>query len=308
MKKLLFIMNPYAGTRKGVKHLAQIIGIFNQGGYEVTAFMTKGPGHCRELVVERAGSVDLIVCCGGDGTFNEAIAGLISCHGTTPVGYIPAGSTNDFAASLGLSLDLCQAARDIVGGRAVTYDAGSFAGRIFSYVASFGIFTRSSYATPQSLKNLLGHTAYVLQGATELTHLRTYHLRFDLPDGRSVEDDFVFGAISNSTSMAGILTLDPKQVDMRDGKLELMLIRKPKSMMELAECIACLQKQQYNSRIMTFLSTPSVTVTAPQDMPWTLDGEREEGRRNIQIDCLPLAYHMMQKQPKKVKLVKKAAK
>ncbi len=296
MKKLLFIMNPYAGTRKGMKYLAEIIGIFNNGGYEVTAFMTSGPGHCRELVVERAENVDLIVCCGGDGTLNEAIAGLLENGCKTPVGYIPAGSTNDFATSLGLSLDLRQAARDIVEGEIVEYDAGCFGGRPFSYVASFGMFTHSSYATPQGLKNALGHTAYMLQGVTELANIRnTYHLKLALPDGITVEDDFIFGAISNSTSMAGILKLDPKQVDMRDGKLELMLIRKPKSMMELAECLMALQKHQYDCRMITFLSTPSVKVTAPADMPWTLDGEREEGHETVEVGCLNLAYRMVQR-------------
>lgn len=299
MKKLLFIMNPYAGTRKGVKYLAEIIGIFNGADYEVTAFMTNGPGHCRELVAQRAENVDLIVCCGGDGTLNEAIAGLLDSHCDTPVGYIPAGSTNDFAASLGLSLDLCQAARDIVEGEAVAYDAGSFGGRPFSYVASFGIFTKSSYATPQSLKNALGHTAYVLQGVTELARLTTYHLKFCLPDGITLEDDFIFGAISNSTSMAGILTLDPSQVDMHDGKLELMLIRKPKSMAELAEAVMALQKREYNCRLVTFLSTSGVAVTAPGDMPWTLDGEREEGHEAVEIECLHQAYRLMRRKAEK---------
>ncbi len=299
MKKLLFIMNPYAGTRKGMKYLAEIIGIFNNGGYEVTAFMTSGPGHCRELVVERARDVDLIVCCGGDGTLNEAIAGLLESSCKTPVGYIPAGSTNDFAASLGLSLDLRQAARDIVEGEIVEYDAGSFGGRPFSYVASFGMFTQSSYATPQGLKNALGHTAYLLQGVTEISSIRNaHHLKIELEDGITLEDDFIFGAISNSTSMAGILTLDPTQVDMRDGKLELMLIRKPKSMLEIPECLMALQKRQYDCRMMTFLSTPSVTITAPAGMPWTLDGEREEGHEQVRVDCLNLAYRMVvKKQP-----------
>ncbi len=295
MKKLLFVMNPYAGTRKGVKFLADMIEIFNVGGYEVTVFMTTGPGICRELVLERGKDVDLVVCCGGDGTFNEALSGLLESGASTPVGYIPAGSTNDFAASLGLSSDLRQAARDIVEGEVVEYDAGSFGGRTFSYVASFGIFTKASYSTPQGLKNALGHTAYVLQGVTELAQLRTYHAKFTLPDGCSVEDDFIFGAISNSTSMAGILTLDPKQVDMQDGKFEVMLIRKPKDIIELTDCIVALQKQQYNCKIMTFLSTNAVTVTAPQDMDWTLDGERELGQEQIQVECLPLAVRLMRR-------------
>lgn len=299
MKKLLFVMNPFAGTRKGVKLLAEIISIFNQAGYEVVTYMTGGPGDCREVVKNRAEDMDLVVCCGGDGTFNETVSGLIASGRDIPVGYIPAGSTNDFAASLGLSQDLRQAAMDIVQGEAVAYDAGSFGGRIFSYVASFGIFTRASYSTPQELKNALGHTAYVLQGVTELAQLRTYHLKFQLPDGSTLEDDYIFGAISNSTSMAGILTLDPKQVDMRDGKLEIMLIRKPKDLIELTDCIIALQKQQYNCKIMSFLSTEAVTVTAPETMDWTLDGEREEGRQSIQVECLHEAFWMMCRKDKK---------
>ncbi len=295
MKKLLFVMNPYAGTRKGVTYLAEIIGIFNQAGYEVVAYMTGGPGDCREVVKDRAVDMDLVVCCGGDGTFNETVSGLLASGRDIPVGYIPAGSTNDFAASLGLSQDLRQAALDIVEGEAVAYDAGSFGGRVFSYVASFGIFTRASYATPQELKNALGHTAYVLQSVTELTQLRTYHLKLQLPDGTDMEDDFIFGAISNSTSMAGILTLDPRQVDMRDGKLEIMLIRKPKNLIELTDCILALQKQQYNCKIMTFLSAEGVTVTAPGDMDWTLDGERETGKESIDVKCLHRAFRMMQR-------------
>lgn len=292
MKNLLFVMNPYAGTRKGVRYLAEIIEIFNRADYEVVTYMTVGAGDCRQILSRRAGQVDLVVCCGGDGTFNEALAGLLESGADVPLGYIPAGSTNDFAASLGLSTDLRQAARDIVGEGATSYDVGSFGGRIFSYVASFGLFTKTSYATPQGLKNALGHTAYVLQGITELTQLRTYHLKFQLPDGSQVEDDFIFGAISNSTSVAGILTLDPKQVDMRDGKLEVMLIRKPKDLLELTDCIVALQKQQYNSKIMTFFSTPSIQVTAPANMDWTLDGEREPAREQVEVVCLPRAFRL----------------
>ncbi len=295
MKKLLFVMNPYAGVRKGVKFLADIIAIFNQNGYEVVTYMTSGSGDCQNVVTRRALDMDLVVCCGGDGTFNETIAGVLASGKDVPVGYIPAGSTNDFASSLGLSPDLCQAARDIMEGEAVTYDAGSFGGRIFSYVASFGIFTRASYATPQGLKNALGHTAYVLQGVTELTQLRTYHLTVQTEDGTYIEDDFIFGAISNSTSMAGILTLDPKQVDLQDGKFELMLIRKPKDLIELTDCILCLQKQQYNSKIMTFLSSAQLSVTAPEGMGWTLDGERETGKAQIEVTCLHQAFRLIQR-------------
>ena len=293
MKKLLFIMNPYAGTRKANRYLADIISIFNAAGYEVTSYMTAGPGDCKQIASRKASDSDILVCCGGDGTFNEAVSGLMESGVNIPIGYIPAGSTNDFATSLGISTDICKAARAIANGQPETYDLGLFGDRIFSYVASFGIFTRTSYATPQSLKNALGHTAYVLQGVQELAQLRTEHVRLELSDGTVLEDDYLFGAVCNSTSMGGVLTLDPKQVDMRDGKLELLLIRQPKDLAELTECIFALQKQSYNCSMMTFLSTTGVTVTAREDMAWTLDGELEPGRAHVEISCLQHAIRLI---------------
>lgn len=174
------------------------------------------------------------------------------------------------------------------------YDAGSFNGRFFSYVASFGAFTRTSYTTPQSIKNALGHTAYVLSGISELSQIRTEHVKLEIGD-EIVEDDFLFGAICNSTSVGGILTLDPKQVDMADGKLEVLLVRSPKSLLELADCIAAVQSQQYNNcEMITFRSGGQIKITADPEMPWTLDGEREDGHREITINNTHLAYRLVQ--------------
>lgn len=293
MKKMLLIMNPYAGQRKAVKNLAQMLEIFNRAGYEVNTYMTAGPGDGERMTALRGPESDLVVCCGGDGTFNETVAGLLGAGANIPVGYIPAGSTNDFASSLGLSLDNLQAARDIVNGKARLVDVGLFGGRYFSYVASFGAFTRSSYATPQSLKNVLGHTAYILSGIAEITQLRAEHVRMELPDGRVIEDDFLFGAVSNSTSVAGILTLPTDRVDMCDGKLEIMLVKAPKDVVELSELVAALQKQTYNCAAMTFLSTESVKVTASEKMDWTLDGERQTGVSEVEIRCAHKAVRVM---------------
>ena len=160
-----------------------------------------------------------MVCCGGDGTLNETLSGLLSAESKTPIGYIPTGSTNDFASSLKLPLDVLEATKNIIEGQPVPYDAGRFGGRVFSYVASFGAFTRTSYTTPQSIKNALGHTAYVLEGIQELTQIRNEHIKM-IVDGEVVEDDFLFGAICNSTSVGGVLTLDPDVVDLQDNKLE----------------------------------------------------------------------------------------
>ena len=208
MKKMLFVMNPYSGMRKAVKYLADIISLFNRAGYDVITHMTAGSGDATEVVSRLCSGMDLVVCCGGDGTLNETICGILHAGADVPIGYIPSGSTNDFAASLKLSTSVMQAARDIVDGQPVSYDVGRFGDRYFSYVASFGAFTKASYSTPQSVKNALGHTAYVLEGINELSQLRQEHVRMEI-DGDVIEDDFIFGAISNSTSVGGILTLDP---------------------------------------------------------------------------------------------------
>ena len=299
MKRLLFVMNPYAGLRKANRLLTDIISIFNRAGFSVDVHITAEQGDAEKYVAQYAGQFDLVVCCGGDGTFNEAVSGLLQAHADIPLGYIPAGSTNDFANSLGLSTDIVQAARDIVEGTPLSFDMGSFNGRYFSYVASFGAFTRASYATPQSLKNALGHTAYILSGIQELSQIKTHRLTFHLPDGTTIEDDFLFGAVSNSTSMAGILTISPDKVDMQDGLFELLLIRSPRELGELSDCIVALQRQTYNCSMMTFLSTSSMTIHAPEDMDWTLDGEHQPGCERIQIDNLHHAVKVIRREKNK---------
>ena len=294
MKKMLFIMNPYSGMRRAARYLADIIGLFNRNGYEVITHMTGAQGEAIDVVARTAPNVDLVVCCGGDGTFNETITGLLRSGVDIPIGYIPAGSTNDFAASMKLSTNVMQAAKDIVEGQPVAYDIGKFGSRYFSYVASFGAFTKASYATPQSIKNALGHTAYVLEGITELSQIRKEHVRMEL-DGEVVEDDFIFGAISNSTSVGGVLNLDPSVVDMADGKLEVLLVRVPRDLVELAECIKAVQSQQYNCSVITFRSAEKITVHSNPLMPWTLDGEREEGHIHVDVENVHLAIRLIQK-------------
>lgn len=292
MKKLLFIVNPNAGQRRIRTYLADVVSIFNRASYQVDLHITAGHGDAIDIVAQRAADNDIVVCAGGDGTFNETVNGLRRSGADTPIGYIPCGSTNDFAASLQLPTNLLQAARRIVSGTPTAYDAGLFGDRCFSYVASFGAFTRSSYSTPQSVKNALGHTAYVLSGIQELSQIRTEHIRLEA-DGRLIEGDFLFGAISNSTSVGGILTLDPNQVDMRDGKFEIILVRYPRNLMEVSECIQAVQTQKYNSAMITFFSAEKVTVYASPDMNWTLDGEMEPGREQVTITNLNHAIRLI---------------
>ncbi len=294
MKKMLLLVNPCAGVRRANRFLTDIVAVFNRAGYEVTAYITAAPGDGAAVAQRYAPNVDLIVCCGGDGTFNETVSGVLRSGAGTPLGYIPSGSTNDFAASLHLSTHPVRAARDIVEGTPHPYDVGRFGSRYFTYVASFGAFTRTSYSTPQNVKNALGHTAYLLEGIQELSQIKPVHVRLEL-DTQTVEDDFLFGAISNSTSVGGILTLDPKQVDLCDGKFELLLVRAPKTAAELPECIRALRTQKYNCNMITFLSTEQVRVFAAPNMDWTLDGEREPGRGEIPVQNLHRAIRLMQK-------------
>ncbi len=295
MKKLLLIINPCAGQKKAKKQLAEIIDIFNRADFAVITHITSGSGDAETACIRYADQVDRIVCCGGDGTFNETVSGVLKSGMDVPIGYIPAGSTNDFASSLHLSSDLLQAAKDIVNGQQKRLDIGLFGKRYFSYVASFGAFTRTSYTTPQNMKNALGHTAYILSGIQELSQIRSHPLRFALSNGSIIEDKFLFGTISNSISVGGVLTLAPDRVDMADGKLELLLIRAPKDLFELGECVRALQQKTYNCEMITFLSTDSVTVSAPEEMCWTIDGEPEPGHAEIEVSCLHHAIQIIMK-------------
>lgn len=292
MKKLFFVLNPYAGTRKANRYVTDIIGIFNRAGYDVCVHITESQGDAARVVKARAKEMDLVVCCGGDGTFNETVSGILSSGADTPIGYIPAGSTNDFAASLKLCTNILEAARQIVNGTPAFLDIGRFGSRYFSYVASFGAFTKSSYSAPQNVKNALGHTAYLLEGISELSQLRTERVRLEL-DGSIIEGDFLFGAICNSMSLGGILKLDPKQVDMADGEFEILLVRKPGDFAELTECIQAVTKQTYNCRMMRFLRASRVKILADPRMVWSLDGERAEGDFRVEVENLHHAIRLV---------------
>ena len=294
MKKLLFIMNPYAGQKKANWFLPDILLEFTKAGFETIVYMTTGTGSAVKISEMRSKDVDLVVCCGGDGTLNETVSGMLRSGATAPIGYIPAGSTNDFASSLKLSGNIMQAVRDILEGEPVAYDVGKFGDRYFSYVASFGAFTKSSYTVPQNIKNALGHTAYVLGGISELSQIRNEHIRMEI-DGQVVEDDYLFGAICNSTSIGGILTLDPRQVDMGDGLFEILLVRAARNLTEITECIQAVQSQKYNCAMITFRSARSVKIYASPDMPWTLDGEKEEGHAQVEAENLHHAIRLMQR-------------
>jgi len=282
MIKLLLIVNPVSGKRKAVKHLADIISVFNQAGSITEVYITDKPGDATHAVKKYASDMDLVVCCGGDGTLNETITGILEAGLVLPVGYIPTGTTNDFANTLNIPSDPIEAAKRITERIPRFIDVGTFNDRFFCYTASFGAFTKTSYSTPQNIKNILGHTAYLLEGIQELSQLRKEHITIRL-DGEIIEDDFIFGAVCNSTRLGGILTIDPSLIDMSDGKFEVLFIRAPRNLQELHDSVMALRTGKYNCATISFQSADMIEVIADPEMVWTLDGEKADGASSVLI-------------------------
>ena len=292
MKKLLFIVNPCAGMKRIVRHLPDVIAMFASYDYESTVYMTTCRGDATRIAAQRAQDFDLVVCAGGDGTFNEVAAGLLDAGHTAPLGYIPCGSTNDFASTLRLPKDVLDAARCCMTGAPGTIDVGRFGQRYFSYVASFGAFTKTSYSTPQSVKNALGHLAYLLQGIKDIPSIRPIHVRLEM-EQEVLEGDYIFGAISNSTSVGGVLTLDPKLVDLNDGIFEVLLVKSPRDLLELNECIRCLTTQDYHSQAIVFARTSRARIVCLSPQDWTLDGEQAADVQDVEVENLHSALRLM---------------
>lgn len=272
MKKLLFIVNPRAGKTKSRTPLFDAVARFSQAGYLVHVFVTQGSGDATRVAAEMGGDFDIVVCAGGDGTLNETLSGLMTLPKLPQLGYLPNGSTNDFAASLHLSSNPVTAAGAVVDGKPFQLDVGKHNDRYFAYVASFGAFTRASYSASQSAKNTLGHFAYILEGLGDLDSLRPYKCRVEA-DGEVFEGDFIFGSICNSTSLGGLVKLDPDVVQMDDGKFELLLLRMPKSVIDLNNLIGGIARMEYDLPGVILRHVSSITLTTEDDIPWSLDGE-----------------------------------
>lgn len=276
MKKLLFIINPKAGLKKNKSYIDDAVNVFEGAGYKVGIKYTKKRLDGTYIAKEYSCKVDMVVCMGGDGTLNEVIAGMMEAQSKTPLGYIPAGSTNDFATSLGLKSDPKQAATFIMSNKSRPLDMGSFNGRQFVYTASAGIFTKTSYSTPQELKNRLGHFAYILHGVRELFHIRRLKLKIELED-KTYEGKYIFVAINNATKVGGIMKLDEDFVKFNDGVFELMLIEFPKGPAEFFKLVWQVLNQKFTGKI-TLEQIQSARITDCTDIDWSLDGEKEKGR------------------------------
>ena len=283
MKHLHLIVNPTAGTRQGRRFLPDIVSLFNRAGYLCAVFMTEKRGDAVDYARAEAGGADLVVACGGDGTLNEVMTGLRLGGHKTPVGYIPCGSTNDFAAGLGLPLQPLKAARSILSGSPHALDIGLFGpDRYFCYTASFGAFTSVSWSTPQNVKNVLGHAAYILEGIRSLADIHPIHMKITA-DSQRYEDDFIFGAVCNSTSLGGVLKLENSEVHMNDGLFEALFIPFPPDLIVLNQILTALRTHHYDDPSLRFLRASRFAFEGSPDLKWTLDGEEAGGTPLIEI-------------------------
>ena len=281
-KSLMFIVNPRAGRTRSTAPLFEAVARFSDAGYLVSVRQTASRGDATRFVRTDGEKFDRVVCYGGDGTLNEVVAGTMELSSPPPIGYIPGGSTNDFAASLHLSDDPPTAALNINASEGKMLDVGSFNGRPFVYVASFGAFTRASYSAPQNIKNDLGHLAYILEGVRDISTLRPYKAAITA-DGETFDGEFLFGAVTNATSVGGLMKLNAEQVVFDDGLFEMILIPNPKTPLELQELIRSLLTQDYSGTGVIFRHVSELTVQTPECFPWSLDGEYDAGGEQVEI-------------------------
>lgn len=291
-QKLLFIYNPHSGQGKIKTHLSDIIDIMIKAGFEVTAYATQAKSDAIGKVAKEAGQFDRIVVSGGDGTLDEAVTGLMQSGVKLPIGYIPAGSTNDFASSFGISTDMPTAARAAVGDTRFACDVGGFNEDFFVYVAAFGLFTEASYATSQELKNMLGHAAYILEGVKQLAEIPSYRMQVEY-DGNVIYGEFVYGMVTNSISIGGIKGLIAEDVKLNDGLFEVTLIKLPKNPIELSEILAFFTNFNRDTEMVHSFQTKRVRFTSEQQVPWTLDGEFGGEHEIVTVENLPKGMEIL---------------
>lgn len=289
-RNVLLIVNPCAGRTKSRAGTFDIVNKFSTNDYEFSIHTTTCQGDATNIVRKNYDDKQLVVCCGGDGTLNETINGVMDMPNRLPIGYIPTGSTNDLATTLGIPTDIKKATDLIMSGHTNSYDLGLFNNRYFSYVASFGAFTKSSYATSQKMKNRLGHMAYILNGLGELKNIRAVHMKIEY-DGGVLEDDFMFGSVSNSTSVAGLFRFKPEDVKLNDGIFEILLVKKI-SLAAVPVALGKIRAQQYDGKQILLLRTSKVKITSEEPVAWTLDGEYGGAHKTVMIHVLEKAVEI----------------
>ena len=288
LRKLLFLVNPHAGKAAIGGKLLPILEIFTQAGYRPTVCLSRQSGELTQVARQEAEGYDLVVCSGGDGTLNETINGLMCLEQPPMLGYIPAGTTNDFANSLGIPKQMEKAAAIAVSGRPVQVDVGRFNHRYFSYVAAFGAFTDVTYATPQEYKNALGRLAYLIEGAQRLGSLKAWKLRLEYDTG-CAEGEFLLGLVSNSSYVAGLPVGKVVDVSMSDGLLEVTMVRKPANLTDLSNTARSLLQGELDNELLLSVKTRRLRLVAEEPMPWTLDGEYGGTELRADIENMPRA-------------------
>ena len=291
-KKMLFVYNPKSG--KGVirSKLTDILELFTAGGYDVLVHPTAAKGDASETVRRFAGEADLVVCSGGDGTMDEVVTAIMATDPMKRIGYIPSGSTNDFANSLGLPKNLLKAAQTILDGNLYSCDLGTFNRKYFVYVAAFGAFTHIAYDTDQNLKNTIGHFAYLTQAGTEVFKLPNYHLVVHA-DGKKIEGNYTYGMITNSRFVGGLRNITGKSVEMNDGLFEVTLVHPPANPLELTEIFTVLlSKDMLQSPLVEKYKANRILVRAEERINWTLDGEFGGSYMRTEIRNLQKALHI----------------
>ncbi len=272
MPKLLLLINPVTAKTALSPHLIDVIDIFVKGGYTVTVHITQRKGETFDIVAQVGGEYDTVVCVGGDGTLNNTVSGVMSLDRKPRVGYIPAGTMNDFAISWGIPRNPIEAARNIVSSEPVKTDVSIFCGRPFVYVAAFGAFTEVSYQTPQPMKNSLGKSAYIFEGIKSLASIRPWRMTVEY-DGGTVSGDFLYGMLSNSRSVGGFELKMKDDISISDGLMELVLIRQPSNPANNAKMLTAVLMQDTSSEFITFAHTKHIRFNSENAIPWTVDGE-----------------------------------
>lgn len=281
----MIVANPRAGMGKIRAYLFSVVEILSAAGYDVTVYPTKKPLDAYNKIREGIEDFEKIIVCGGDGTLNEVVSGVVSSGADTTIGYIPAGTLNEWSSGLKISRNIEQAAEDIVTGKVKELDVGLFDDRYFTYTASFGAFTEASYSAPQEVKNVIGQAAYFFEGIKSIGNIKPISLEIEA-DGKTVKGDFLFGAISNSHSVGGVLKLRENLVNLGDGFFEVLLIRNPDSLQELQQIVDGILKKDFDRKGLEFFKASHIRVKSKKPIDWTLDGEHAVGGKETVIENL----------------------
>ncbi|MEG1061278.1 MAG: diacylglycerol kinase family lipid kinase [Oscillospiraceae bacterium] len=294
-KNLLFVINPHSGRAEIKSRALMIIDSFVKHGYSVTVYTTQNQGSTDRAVGEIGDKFDRIVCCGGDGTVNETLNGIMRLDKRPPLALIPSGTTNDYAYSLSIPFNMNKAAEIAMTDKLFNVDVGSFNGRYFAYVAAFGLFTDVTYETPQDAKNMLGSVAYVLEGAKRINTLRRYHVKVEY-DGGLLEDDVILGFFSNTVSVAGIRNAF-SDAKLNDGLLEITLIKVPKTLRDAQTIINILlnfeKASESQSDFLRVITAKKARITCDTPIAWTIDGESGGSFTDVIIENCPKAIDVV---------------